>query len=150
MLALQNVCHWTSRWNNVENRSAFGEYASKNIVALFDSQRFFHIMKQENQLLHSNINYVRWVKLILSHVPFILKSNSENALKNLLIFDEVTDKTKLAPFYSPQCIRWCAHWRIPLNWTIHVRRRCSLFVIFQMDKMELPAGAVKATEVFKL
>jgi len=41
------------------------------------------------------------VKVIPSHVTFICKSNSENCIKNTLIFDEVTEKNKLAPFYGP-------------------------------------------------
>jgi len=42
-----------------------------------------------------------------SHVPFILiglsNSETETALLNPLICDEVTDKNKLAPFYGPRC-----------------------------------------------
>jgi len=42
------------------------------------------------------------VKFIPSHVQFFSKSNSENVIK---IYDEVTDKTKLVPFYGSRCIK---------------------------------------------
>jgi len=65
------------------------------------------------------------VKFIPSHVPFIVKSNSEKRHYSPFVFDEVIDKNKSAPFLQPTVglcsvigcwvMTWTHHWPLKIS-----------------------------------